>query len=492
MLPITKISILASHLFHFMRKIFFQKANALRLMLPLALLPFYSNAQTNQISLNDLSSFKNPPANWSVAGAVSGDLNTVNSLSKKSGTGILVNTTDKKKNEDIFTNFEHGDIDLSFDFMMPKESNSGIYLQGRYEVQLLDSWGKESLTSQDLGAVYQRWDDSKPEGQKGFEGIAPRLNVSRAPGLWQNLRIIFQAPKFDGAGKKIANARIVEIILNGVTIIDNAELQGPTRGSAFPNEAATGPLRIQGDHGAVAFKNIKYNTKVTAVPTDGTKVKGWADPDKPVYLTATDEPVILRSFVDIVPGGQQRVTHAINVGYKHNVSYSYNLGNGSLFQVWKGGFVDGTPMWNFRGDGNTTAIGSKLPLNNAPALAILASNTTAWPDTLTAQQGFRAKGYELDDKGYPTFKYTINSLSVNDKITDTDNGRSLSRIIAVAGPETANLYVRAATGSDIVDAGDGLYSVNNAQYYLKVDKGLKPVIRNSAKGKELLIPVSCY
>ncbi|RVU02057.1 DUF1080 domain-containing protein [Mucilaginibacter limnophilus] len=467
-----------------MRKKYLLKTTLFAL-LSAAIIPLRSDAQTaaaNQISLNDLSAFKNPPENWSVAGSVKADFNKANALEKKNGTGILVNITDKKKNEDIFTNFEHGDIDLSVDFMLPKGSNSGIYLQGRYEIQLFDSWGAQKLTSSDLGGIYQRWDDSKPEAEKGYEGVAPRINVSRAPGLWQNIRIVFQAPKFDASGKKTANARIVKIVLNGVSIIENAELQGPTRGSAFPNEAATGPLRIQGDHGSVAFKNFKYSSTVTTKTTDGTKQREWWDADRPVYVKVGTEPELLRSFVDI-PG--KRVTHAVNVGYPHNISYSFDMDNGALFQVWKGGFVDGTPMWNFRGDGNTTAIGSKLFFNDAPALATLANEGAAWPDTV-ATGSFRPKGYELDDKGYPTFKYTLNGFTVDDKITN-DDGKTLTRTLSISG--TGKAYVRAAAGSDIVEAGDGLYSVNGYEYYVQVAKDAKAIIRNSSKGKELLIPV---
>src|SRR5690606_31495416 len=139
-------------------------------------------------------------------------------------------------------------------------SNSGIYLQGRYEIQLLDSWGVVNPTAGDNGGIYERWDGSKPEGQKGFQGYAPRQNVSRAPGLWQQLMISFQAPKFDGDGNKIQNARILRIELNGVVIHENVELFGPTRGGMENNEKAQGPLRIQGDHGAVAFRVIKITS----------------------------------------------------------------------------------------------------------------------------------------------------------------------------------------------------------------------------------------
>ncbi|GAA4327871.1 hypothetical protein GCM10023149_31580 [Mucilaginibacter gynuensis] len=444
-----------------------------------------SSAQTaasGQVPLDNLSAFKSPSANWSIAGSAVGDFNKANTINKKDGTGVLVTIPGKSKNEDIFTNMEHGDIDLSFDFMMPKESNSGVYLQGRYEIQLTDSWGKDALTNSDLGAVYSRWDESRPNGQFGYEGIAPRLNVSRAPGLWQNLRIIFQAPKFDG-GKKVANARVVAIILNGVTITENAELTGPTRGSAFAEEAATGPLRLQGDHGPVAFKNIKYNTKVDPRIVDGSR-RVWDDDDKPVTIDVKGEPVVFRSFVDI-PG--KRVTHAASIGYPHNISFGYDLDNGAIYQVWKGGFLDASPMWLSRGDGNSKALGSVINLSDASSLAVLDDVNAAWPDTL-ASLVYRPKGYELDAQGYPTFKYIFNGVHVNDKVTPTE-GKSLTRVISTDGPAPKNVYARAAVANDITEVSDGLYSINNFEYYVQFDKGTKPVLRTTAKGKELLLPV---
>jgi hypothetical protein len=465
------------------------KCITLQAFLLAACIPFFVSAQNRmgqlpqQIQLNDLSAFKSPSANWSVASSVAADFVKHNTITKKDGTGILVSIPGKEKNEDIFTTMEHGDIDLSVDFMMPKESNSGIYLQGRYEIQLLDSWGKTALTSGDLGSIYERWDDARPAGQQGYDGVAPRINVSRAPGLWQNIRIAFQAPKFDASGKKIANARIIRIILNGVTIIENAELQAPTRGSAFANEAATGPLRIQGDHGAVALKNIRYATKVNSMQVDGSK-NVWDSNEKPVNIEVKGEPVVFRSFMDI-PG--KRITHSASVGLLHNISFGYDLSNGAVYQVWKGAFLDASPMWLSRGDGNSRAIGSVVALDDKPALAYVHEESQAWPDSL-AKGVFRAKGYELDADGIPTFKYNYDGILINDKATSED-GKNLDRKIWVDGPAPKDLYARVADARDITDLGNGMYAINNFTYYVQLDKSVKPLIRTSAKGKELLLPL---
>lgn len=214
------------------------------------------------LPLNDLSAFQSPGKNWQVVGEVSGSFNDME-FKTKAGKGILLNTLPEKEPkyqaaQNLFTTFEHGDVAIELDFMLPKGSNSGIYLQSRYEIQLFDSWGVKTLKNTDCGSIYERWDESKPEGQKSYQGHPARTNASFAPGLWQHLSIEFQAPRFDASGKKMQLAKFVKVMLNGITIHENVILSGPTRGAAFNDEKAKASLMIQGDHGTVAFRNIRY------------------------------------------------------------------------------------------------------------------------------------------------------------------------------------------------------------------------------------------
>jgi hypothetical protein len=211
------------------------------------------------LPLQNLSEFQPTTGNWQIVKDVYYDLNGEKSKTTN-GTGVLLNSIQKDGNAEIKTSIEHGDIELSLDFMMPKGSNSGIYLQGRYEVQLFDSWTQQDPTFGDAGAIYQRWDESRGKGREGFEGHPPLVNVSRAPGLWQSLRIVFRAPRFDSQGKKMSNAKFISVDLNGVIVQKNIEVTGPTQGAFYEDEQALGPLVIQGDHGGVAIRNISYKT----------------------------------------------------------------------------------------------------------------------------------------------------------------------------------------------------------------------------------------
>jgi hypothetical protein len=151
---------------------------------------------------------------------------------------------------DIFTEQNFGDCELHVEFVVPKSSNSGVYLMGRYEVQVLDSFGRpdEKLSQGDVGAIYS--------------AAKPASNASKAPGEWQAFDIIFQAPRFTD-GKKTQNAKFISVKLNGKEIQNNVEVKGPTGGQLFNEEGPTGPLLLQGDHGIVAFRNVRVTEKKT-------------------------------------------------------------------------------------------------------------------------------------------------------------------------------------------------------------------------------------
>jgi hypothetical protein len=159
---------------------------------------------------------------------------------EKEGKGELINATAHAL--DFYSEQTFGDGIYVIDFMVPKGSNSGIYIMGEYEVQLLDSYGRETVGPGDVGGLY------------GAQ--APAVNASKAPGEWQRMVIYFVAPKFVD-GEKVSNATFTKVTLNGETIHENVELPGVTPGGVDGKEKAAGPLMFQGNHGEVAFRGIK-------------------------------------------------------------------------------------------------------------------------------------------------------------------------------------------------------------------------------------------
>lgn len=175
---------------------------------------------------------------------------------------------------ELVSRFEFGDVDVHLDFMLPEGGNSGLYLMGRYEVQLLDSSGRTELKFGDCGGIYQG-------DPKLWAGRAPMFNAFRAPGQWHGLSVRFRAPRFDAAGRKTSNARFERVMIDDVLLQENVEVPAPTGGAiSTPPEVAVGPLRLQGDHGVVAFKNIWVRPVVEVSAAgeslfDGTTLSGW-------------------------------------------------------------------------------------------------------------------------------------------------------------------------------------------------------------------------
>ncbi|MCE7041923.1 family 16 glycoside hydrolase [Dyadobacter sp. CY312] len=594
------------------------------LMLGLTVLISASVFAQQAIPLNDLSAFTTKSDNWKIVGDAKVDIYKENALSTTPGKGVLACTHEKGKygnQYELISNLKHGDLDIELDFMLAKGSNSGIYLQGNYEVQLFDSWGKKTAKYNDCGGIYERWNDSKPEGEKGYEGYAPRYNVAKAPGLWQNIKISYQAPRFDANGKKTANAVFLSIVLNGVTIHENVEVSGPTRGSLTAEDVAMGPLRFQGDHGSLAIKNIKINnfdqkpgtlsdlkykiyygglletedlskhkpaetgqsqaltweilkennnytyvyTGKFNAPTAGdykfrlqasgnsqlkidgkeligmewknvnefrlgtinlkagdhtieitnNKRDGWLKPALGLWVSGPGfrevsyntkssslsgggtDPILIpaatntvtRSFMDFKKdenSKRTRVVHAVSVGSPSNLHYTYDLDKGAVFQVWRGEFLDATPMWHDRGDGSSRPRGSVTSLGNDMVLGKI--NGSKWESDTTGS-GYRPKGYILDDSDVPTFQYLAFGSPVTDYVSVVNN-QYFERIIKVSNP-VKGLVARVADGASIEKIADGLYAVNGKSYYIQLaDKNVKPEVRNADGKQELLIPVN--
>lgn len=148
----------------------------------------------------------------------------------------------------IISKQSFGSQKLHVEFMTPlmpsargqARGNSGVYVLGRYEIQVLDSFALEGRDDE-CGAIYKV--------------AAPRVNACLPPTEWQTYDITFQAPKFDANGQKTANA-VITVVHNGVTIHDQLVLEKLTAGGVSGDEVPEGPLMLQ-DHGDnVQYRNV--------------------------------------------------------------------------------------------------------------------------------------------------------------------------------------------------------------------------------------------
>ncbi len=187
---------------------------------------------------------------WFTAAGARLDAGNAKALSSVAAPGGVLLNGPKGKTVNLATDESFGDCELYIEFLVSKGSNSGVYLQGLYEIQVFDSYGVTDLKTSDCGAIYHRWIDGKPVG-----GSVPKVNACLKPGEWQSFHAWFRAPRFDAAGKKTANARFERVLLNGKVVQENVSVEGGTRSHMPIAEATANPLMLQGDHGPVAYRN---------------------------------------------------------------------------------------------------------------------------------------------------------------------------------------------------------------------------------------------
>jgi 3-keto-disaccharide hydrolase len=141
---------------------------------------------------------------------------------------------DPKDNSDLVSDAKFQDMQLHLEFNIEPKSNSGVYLRGRYELQILDNTdAKMALDTHGCGAVYSR--------------LAPTLDATKPAGEWQTLDVELIG-------------REVEVKLNGKTVVKGV-VDGITGGALSPWEGEPGPLMLQGDHGKVRFRNIEVKSR---------------------------------------------------------------------------------------------------------------------------------------------------------------------------------------------------------------------------------------
>jgi len=152
---------------------------------------------------------------------------------------------------DIQTKQSFENFQLYLEFKMPfnnshegqDRGNSGIYLQNKYEIQVLDAWENPTYVNGMGGSVYKQ--------------TAPLVNPAKRPGKWQSYNILFTAPEFNDDGDLISSARVT-VIWNGVVVQNNTEILGHTPYVGYPEYTphGDGPIRLQDHNSEVSYRNI--------------------------------------------------------------------------------------------------------------------------------------------------------------------------------------------------------------------------------------------
>jgi hypothetical protein len=207
------------------------------------------------IGEHGLGAWRKPAGDWIVGSDALPDPKRPGKLAAKPGQGTLVNGV-SGKTRNLLTTQNFADIDAHFEFLIPKGSNSGVKFQGLYEIQIIDSFGIARPTASHCGGIYPRA-ELLPRYHYLDDGTPPRVNAARPAGEWQTLDVTFRAPRFGPDGGKIKNARFEKVVLNGQVIHEDIELKTPTGHAWRLKEVARGPILLQGDHGPVAFRNIR-------------------------------------------------------------------------------------------------------------------------------------------------------------------------------------------------------------------------------------------
>jgi hypothetical protein len=152
---------------------------------------------------------------------------------------------------DLLTEQKFTDFELHIEFQAT--ANSGVYLQGRYEIQVDNSFGAKPKLVEKDGKKVEMFDTHQCGAIYGL--IAPSKNMAKKPTEWQSFDVVFHGARGE-AGKVTKKARVT-LIWNGERVIDDAEISGATGGALDSKVTEAGPLLLQGDHGKVAYRNIK-------------------------------------------------------------------------------------------------------------------------------------------------------------------------------------------------------------------------------------------
>jgi hypothetical protein len=208
-------------------------------------------------------------------------------------------------------------------------------------------------------------------------------------------------------------------------------------------------------------------------------------PTSAIFVNPGNTTRLLRAFIDFKGDRGKRLTHVIGVGDPNGIHYVYDLKSANLVCVWRGDFVDATPMWHDRGDGSFVPNGATQFLFSNQPMAFLSDPNQAFP-TRPYEASALGKGYDIDENsGRPVFRYNYEGLDVQDKIYPVDSFRSITHEVVLKDRGAKpGLYYKVAEGNSISMVKKGLYQVDQ-QFY--IESGELPLTVRTVEGKQELV-----
>ncbi len=291
----------------------------------------------------------------------------------------------------------------------------------------------------------------------------------------------------DGVRLKVDGRQVVDY--------DGIHPAGDIKEGAVQLEEGEHELRLEYFQGGgeIAVFAAWKGSNFDITPLSAWLPKGWQSGAKakkkaefaPIPIMVKDEPVIYRNFI------QGAGNRGIGVGYPGGINIAWSAESMNLALLWRGAFIDASRHWNSRGGGHQPPLGYDVlqPTGEVtPAFFISDKPESAWPvwDKVKRYDGFKWKGYTLDAKRSPIFRYTWNGAEVEESYTATGDGNkpdgkpTLIRTVKISGNVPANAWFRIAAGQ--LEAKDG-------SFLLKAAKACR-ITTNGGRiaGQNLVIP----
>ena len=285
----------------------------------------------------------------------------------------------------------------------------------------------------------------------------------------------------NGAGKLFIDDKEV-VYVDGVT----GKANGSTELTAGTHKIKLNYFKKYG-HWYAPSNDITLTVEGNGVAKTALNVPLRADdPVGQIAVKVNDRAEMQRGF--IMYDGEKR-THTVAVGEPGGANYAIDLSKGELLSVWRGDFVETTPMWYGRGETQLMLpMGNVIELAGKPSLAVLDSKDEAWPSGI---DGFSYEGYKLKTNGAPIISYRIPGVSIQETFDTKESGKKLAHTLkVVVENEDLEIYSLIAQGTTIEKLPNGLYAIDDKSYYIELTGKQSPIIRDSADGlQELILPI---